>query len=63
MAYADTVVVNKVDLVNKEELEEVKAKIKSINAFARMMESQKVQRVDSSMVAGGEMVGDTVNCD
>lgn len=42
LAFADTVVVNKTDLVNEEELKGVTEKIKSVNAFARIVQSQKV---------------------
>lgn len=41
LAFADTVVVNKTDLVNEEELKGVTEKIKSVNAFARIVQSQK----------------------
>lgn len=61
LAYADTVVVNKTDLVKEDELKEVKAKIKSVNAFARMMESQKVRHVDCLLAAGFELGRDTAN--
>lgn len=42
LAFADTVVVNKTDLVNEEELNGVIEKVKSVNAFARIVQSQKV---------------------
>lgn len=43
LAFADTVVINKTDLVNEEELIAVREKVKSVNAFARVVESQKVR--------------------
>lgn len=43
LAFADSVIINKTDLVNDEQLQEVKDKIKSVNAFAKVVQSQKVR--------------------
>lgn len=45
LAFADSVIVNKTDLVNAEELAAVKEKINSVNAFAKVVQSQKVNAV------------------
>lgn len=42
LAFADSVIVNKTDLVNAEELAAVKEKINSVNAFAKIVQSEKV---------------------
>merc|ERR1712061_663847 len=41
VAFADRLLVNKVDLVNEEDLTRVEARLKSINAFAPMMRCQE----------------------
>lgn len=42
LAFADTVIVNKTDLVNETQLKTVLEKVNSVNAFARVVQSQKV---------------------
>lgn len=42
LAFADSVIVNKTDLVTAEELGAVKEKITSVNAFAKVVQSEKV---------------------
>ncbi|CAM9831427.1 unnamed protein product [Scytosiphon promiscuus] len=41
LAFADSVIINKTDLVDEKELGAVKAKIKSVNAFAKVVEAKK----------------------
>lgn len=43
IAFADRILLNKIDLVTKEELEEVEERIKSINGFASLIRSEKSQ--------------------
>ncbi|CAM9522664.1 unnamed protein product, partial [Choristocarpus tenellus] len=45
LAFADTVVINKTDLVTPEELTFVKDRIHSVNAFAKVMQTEKVRVV------------------
>lgn len=42
LAFADSVIINKTDLVDDATLQLVKEKIASVNAFAKVVESQKV---------------------
>lgn len=42
LAFCDSVIINKTDLVNEEELKTVKDKITSVNAFAKVVQAQKV---------------------
>lgn len=42
LAFCDSVIINKTDLVSKEELDGVKDKITSINAFAKVVQAEKV---------------------
>lgn len=57
LAFADSVIVNKTDLVSAEELAAVKEKINSVNAFAKVVQSQKVSGLG---VPGSE--GQWVGC-
>eukprot|EP00903_Cladosiphon_okamuranus_P008958 g8572.t1 len=41
LAFCDSVIINKTDLVNEEELKAVKDKITSVNAFAKIVQAQK----------------------
>ena len=41
MAFADRILLNKIDLVSDEQIEEVEAKIKSINAFAPIYHTEQ----------------------
>lgn len=43
LAFADTVVVNKTDLVDEGQLKSVLDKIGAVNAFAKVVQSQKVR--------------------
>lgn len=43
LAFCDSVIVNKTDLVNEEELKAVKDKITSVNAFAKVVQAEKVR--------------------
>lgn len=42
LAFADSVIINKTDLVDEDQLALVKAKINSVNAFAKVVQSEKV---------------------
>lgn len=44
LAFADSVIINKTDLVDEKELSAVKEKIKSVNPFAKVVQSEKVRR-------------------
>lgn len=52
LAFADTVVINKTDLVDESQLKVAREKINSVNAFARVIQSQKVpmRKVQSEAV-------------
>ncbi|CAN0297647.1 unnamed protein product, partial [Ectocarpus fasciculatus] len=41
LAFADSVIINKTDLVSEEELKTVKEKITSVNAFAKVVQAEK----------------------
>ena len=41
IAFADVILLNKIDLVSKDELEEVEARIRGINPYARVIRTQK----------------------
>jgi G3E family GTPase len=41
IAFADRIVLNKVDLVSKEELEEVEDRIRSMNSFAKLIKTER----------------------
>ncbi|CBN77141.1 conserved unknown protein [Ectocarpus siliculosus] len=41
LAFADSVIINKTDLVSEEELKTVKQKITSVNAFAKVVQAEK----------------------
>ena len=41
MAFADKILINKIDLVDAAQKEKVKTTIKSINSFAELIESQQ----------------------
>src|SRR6201999_1315507 len=43
IAFADVILVNKTDLVSKEELEDVEARIRGINPYAKLHRTQKAQ--------------------
>lgn len=43
LAFADSVIINKTDLVSAEELGAVKDKITSVNAFAKVVQAEKVR--------------------
>lgn len=51
LAFADSVIINKTDLVSEEELKTVKDKITSVNAFAKVVQAEKVSR--NSWLPGG----------
>lgn len=42
LAFADSVIINKTDLVDEAHLKTVKGKITSVNPFAKVVEAQKV---------------------
>lgn len=44
LAFADSVIINKTDLVDADQLKLVKEKVNSVNAFARVITSEKVGR-------------------
>jgi len=52
LAFADRILLNKIDLVNAEELAEVRAKIKGVNSYAKIIETQlnAVKKEDRGMV-------------
>lgn len=43
LAFADSVIINKTDLVDAEYLQEIKSKITSVNAFAKVVQAEKVR--------------------
>lgn len=55
LAFADSVIINKTDLVDEAQLDVVKAKINSVNAFAKIVQSEKVRRRERGGGGGGEM--------
>ena len=42
LAFADSVIINKTDLVDEAHLKAVKGKIASVNAFAKVVQTEKV---------------------
>jgi G3E family GTPase len=51
IAFADVILINKTDLVSKDELEDVEARIRGINPYARLHRTQR------SQIALGEVLG------
>ena len=51
LAFADKIMLNKIDLVSEEELQEVEKKIKSINGFA------PIYRTENSLIDPKELIG------
>ena len=51
LAFADRIMLNKIDLVSEEELQEVEKKIKSINGFAPIF------RTENSLIDPNELIG------
>ncbi len=51
LAFADKIMLNKIDLVSEEELQEVEKKIKSINSFA------PIYRTENSLIDPKELIG------
>lgn len=53
IAFADKIILNKIDLVTKEELEEVHREIRAINSEAEIIESEH-SKVDPKRLLGIE---------
>ena len=45
LAFADSVIINKTDLVDAAHLQQVKEKVNSVNAFAKVVTSEKVGEI------------------
>ena len=41
IAFADRIILNKIDLVSKDELEDVEERIRAINSFAKLIRTEK----------------------
>lgn len=52
LAFADSVIINKTDLVDADKLKLVKEKVNSVNAFARVITAEKVGRNVASFLQG-----------
>lgn len=64
LAFADSVIINKTDLVDEDQLALVKAKINSVNAFAKVVQSEKVRTQEESSNDGrerGDETGPAIN--